>query len=153
MGAAILDLQHDARLAFRRAFEESRRQSANFIVTSTRRSFLEQLRLFTLFKLGRSRFPAAPPGQSTHQLGIAVDLVPRLEGVLPVIVRIFERFGYRWAGPRDSVHFTYQGPFSSPVRGEIRTAPRLVAPEEATRTPRKRPLGGSGGVSFPHCGL
>ena len=148
MGAAILDLQHDARLAFRRAFEESRRQRANFIVTSTRRSFLEQLRLFTAWKLGKSRFPAAPPGQSTHQLGIAVDLVPRLEGVLPVIVRIFERFRFRWAGPRDSIHFTYQGPFSSPVRELIRTVretpgPPSDAPARASR-PRR-------GLFLPRC--
>ena len=150
MGAAILDLQHDARLAFRRAFEESRRQRANFIVTSTRRSFLEQLRLFTAFKLGRSRFPAAPPGQSTHQLGIAVDLVPRLEGSLDLIVQIFRRFNFKWAGPRDSVHFTFQGPFSSAVRGEVKTTRRLgIDPSE----PPRAPSSARGGLFLPRCSL
>lgn len=44
-------------------------------VTSTLRSWGQQQRLYTEYLAGRSRWPAAPPGGSAHQYGLAWDSV------------------------------------------------------------------------------
>jgi len=109
MGTSILEMEPRARLSLRMAIEDSIREGIRFFVTSTVRSFAEQLRLFLRFKAGLAKFPAAPPGQSTHQRGIAVDLVPRDPSTLDDVVELMIRHGFKWAGPRDRVHFTHQG--------------------------------------------
>lgn len=76
--------------------------------TSTRRTFNEQLALFQRFQEGRSEFPANRPGTSTHELGIAVDLVPARASDLNRVVNIMADHGFAWAGPRDRIHFTYR---------------------------------------------
>src|SRR5207247_5096985 len=43
-------------------------------VTSVRRSWREQAALYADYLAGYSPYPAAPPGQSMHQLGRAFDL-------------------------------------------------------------------------------
>ena len=43
-------------------------------VTSAVRSAEEQQRLYDDYKAGRSKFPAAPPGESKHAVGNAVDI-------------------------------------------------------------------------------
>src|SRR5439155_23074607 len=43
-------------------------------VTSVRRSYASQARLYRNFLRGRSRYPAAPPGRSAHEHGRAFDL-------------------------------------------------------------------------------
>jgi LAS superfamily LD-carboxypeptidase LdcB len=43
-------------------------------VTSAIRSKEEQQKLYDDYKAGKSKFPAAPPGQSKHALGTAVDI-------------------------------------------------------------------------------
>jgi len=139
MGTSILDLEPVTRLSLRQAIEESIRLGIQFFITSTVRSFVEQLKLFIRFKAGQSKFPAAPPGKSTHQLGIAVDLVPKDPSTLQDVVSLMVRHGFKWAGPRDTVHFTHQGrkPLQRPVRA--RAAPR--------RQIRRRPPSETPGVS------
>lgn len=44
-------------------------------VTSTRRSWAQQERLYSDYKAGKSRYPAAIPGLSAHQYGLAFDSV------------------------------------------------------------------------------
>jgi hypothetical protein len=44
------------------------------VVTSAVRSKEEQQRLYDDYKAGKSKFPAAPPGQSKHAIGTAVDI-------------------------------------------------------------------------------
>ena len=44
------------------------------VVTSAVRSKEEQQKLYDDYKAGKSKFPAAPPGQSKHALGTAVDI-------------------------------------------------------------------------------
>lgn len=44
-------------------------------VTSGRRSYAEQDRLYKRFLAGGSSFPAAPPGASAHEHGLAFDSV------------------------------------------------------------------------------
>lgn len=77
-------------------------------VTSTRRDLDQQRRLYEAYKSGRSRFPAAPPGRSTHGLGIAFDL--HLDPPLyNVVGPIWESLGYTWGGRfRDPIHFDFR---------------------------------------------
>lgn len=43
-------------------------------IVSGRRSSAEQLVLYQNFIAGRSRLPAAPPGRSAHEYGLAIDV-------------------------------------------------------------------------------
>jgi hypothetical protein len=74
-------------------------------VTSTRRSPAAQAELYRRYKAGLSKYPAAPPGHSTHGLGVAIDL--HLEP--PVYAQagaLWERLGLTWGGRfNDQVHF------------------------------------------------
>ena len=74
-------------------------------VTSTRRSTAEQTRLYERYLRGESLLPAAPPGSSLHELGIAIDIVFPGDEELAVAVDAAADFGLRWAGPGDPVHF------------------------------------------------
>src|SRR5260370_2413634 len=77
-------------------------------ITSTRRSRLEQTRLWKRFVSGQSILPAAPPGRSKHELGLAIDIVfPTDEGVATALDAA-EELGLRWAGPYQPVHFEAQ---------------------------------------------
>ncbi len=76
-----------------------------FQVTSTRRSTLEQRRLFDKFQRGESELPAAEPGTSDHEIGRALDLVFESEEDLDVAVELAADSGFQWAGPADPVHF------------------------------------------------
>ncbi len=72
-------------------------------VTSTYRSFSQQERLYRDYLQGRSRYPAARPGASLHNFGLAFDMVSdNLEG----LGHVWESVGGRWGGRfRDPIHF------------------------------------------------
>lgn len=72
--------------------------------TSGFRSIQSQNRLYARFLAGRSRLPAAPPGLSTHNYGLAVDLVA-VRGSQAILGRIAGLSGLVWAGAGDRVHF------------------------------------------------
>lgn len=110
MGTSRLSLQSNVRLSLARAEQELRQRGIRIIITSTFRSKKEQEKLYRQFRAGLSDFPVAFPGESTHQLGIAVDLVPERVVDLPVVVEVMRAVGFKWAGPQDRVHFTFQGP-------------------------------------------
>ena len=74
-------------------------------VTSTRRSTAEQTRLYNRFVAGQSLLPAAFPGTSKHEIGVAIDIVFPTDEELAIAVDAAEEFGLRWAGPGDPVHF------------------------------------------------
>lgn len=75
-------------------------------VTSTVRSRRTQLRLYNDYLAGRSRFPAAPPGKSKHERGLAFDLHVRPESALTPLGELWESWGGRWGGRfRDPIHF------------------------------------------------
>ena len=65
----------DARLRPAAAFalNWARKNGVQVIVTSVRRDRKKQLRLYQRFVRGESRFPAAPPGTSAHEYGLAWD--------------------------------------------------------------------------------
>ena len=80
------------------------------VVTSGRRSPAKQARLYREWKLGRSRIPAAPPGRSLHQFGLAVDVArigvdPLNDPLLNYLGAVWASYGGKWGGARDPVHF------------------------------------------------
>jgi len=73
-------------------------------LTSTRRSRAEQTQLYDAYLRGESRFPAAPPGHSKHELGLAFDYwAPAW--ALRELGRIWESEGGTWGGESDPIHF------------------------------------------------
>jgi len=77
-------------------------------VTSTRRSMSEQRKLYAAYRAGRSKYPAAAPGASTHGLGFAFDLhldPPR-----------YAEAGALW----EALGLTWGGRFSDPIHFDIR---------------------------------
>lgn len=77
-----------------------------FTVTSTRRSQADQARLYRAYRAGRSRYPAAPPGTSAHELGLAFDAVVTPSQYQPAYGALWERIGGEWGGRySDPVHF------------------------------------------------
>jgi len=88
------------------------------VVTSARRDRAQQEKLYADYLAGRSKFPAAPPGQSTHGAGYAFDL--QLDGVTPgkrppypwqyqLAGEIWEALGFTWGGRFDDpIHFDFR---------------------------------------------
>lgn len=74
-------------------------------VTSAARDADHQALLYANYLAGRSRYPAAPPGRSTHGQGIAIDL--HLEPpVYAAAGAAWERAGFTWGGRfSDKIHF------------------------------------------------
>jgi len=50
------------------------RRFGPYRITSACRSEQEQAKLYAAYKAGQSEFPAAAPGHSAHQRGLAVDM-------------------------------------------------------------------------------
>lgn len=78
-------------------------------VTSTYRTRAEQTRLWRLWQSGRSRYPAAAPGRSAHEYGVAADVVfgarGQVESPLEAVVSMAREAGLVWGGAADPVHF------------------------------------------------
>ena len=80
------------------------------VVTSARRSYWKQMRLYDDWISGKSKIPAAPPGKSKHQKGEAFDLAsigvdPFEDESLPILGYWWSYYGGYYGGPKDPVHF------------------------------------------------
>jgi len=76
-------------------------------LTSTRRSYLQQVELWQAYLRGESKYPAAPPGRSLHEQGRAWDMVGP-SWLLAAAGRVWESVGGRWGGRfGDPIHFEY----------------------------------------------
>jgi len=76
-------------------------------ITSGRRSSQKQAKLYAAWRAGKSKYPAAPPGRSLHELGLAVDIGSTAEG-LQVAGFLAPYCGLTWGGrfsDPDPVHF------------------------------------------------
>lgn len=84
------------------------RQGVTVTVASTRRDPADQARLYAAYKAGRSKYPAAAPGHSTHERGLAMDL--HLDPpVYAEAGRIWESYGLTWGGRfSDEIHFDFR---------------------------------------------
>ena len=79
-------------------------------VTSTRRSYGTQKRLYLAYLQGRSPYPAAPPGFSPHQYGWAFDLVVNDDSAYSELGALWTSWGGSWGGRyRDPIHFELPG--------------------------------------------
>lgn len=70
-------------------------------VTSVRRTSTQQAVLYQRFLRGLSTLPAAPPGKSLHEKGLAFDMVTDHPAAVGAE---WNRIGGHWS-PRDYVHF------------------------------------------------
>jgi len=80
------------------------------VVTSARRSSAKQAELYAKYQSGQSVIPAAPPGSSLHEYGLAFDLArlgkdPLGDPLLAWLGLIWTMVGGRHGGIRDPVHF------------------------------------------------
>jgi hypothetical protein len=81
-------------------------------VTSARRGSAKQRKLYRKYLRGESTIPAAPPGHSMHEKGLAFDLEVRPERMLEAAGHAWEQFfGLRWGGRfEDPIHFDGKRP-------------------------------------------
>lgn len=80
------------------------------VVTSARRSSTDQARLYARYLRGESRLPAAPPGSSAHEFGLAFDLArlgvdASTDPFLLALGRLWQSYGGKHGGGADPVHF------------------------------------------------
>jgi len=78
-------------------------------ITSVLRSRAEQQQLYSNWLAGRSSFPAAPPGRSKHEYGLAWDMVTEPFSVLDTLGAWWREIGGEWS-PSDRIHFAAAGP-------------------------------------------
>ena len=94
-------------------------------VTSTRRSYSEQRRLYSRYLAGISGYPVAPPGHSAHEYGWAFDMVVSPMSALSDVGDYWEQKGGVWGGHYgDEVNFEYPG-FKAALGSDINAAQAL----------------------------
>lgn len=77
--------------------------------TSGKRDPKKQAQLYQAWiRRGRTGLPAAPPGRSTHEYGLAVDVSSNAPD--QILKFAGEAAGLVWFGPGDRVHFDVYGP-------------------------------------------
>jgi len=106
--ASLRDLDKRAQNTARAFVRALQAAGVSVTVTSTRRDATKQQALYDDYVAGRSKYPAAPPGRSTHGLGLAFDLKlspPAYEAA----GLAWERAGYTWGGRfQDKIHFDFR---------------------------------------------
>lgn len=84
-------------------YEWARARGLHPVVTSVYRSRAHQARLYRRWLAGVSPYPAAPPGHSLHQFGLAFDMVADDQ---EAVGREWEAMNGRWGGRfNDPPHF------------------------------------------------
>ena len=91
-------------------YQIGKQYDGRLVVTSARRSAAKQARLYQRWQSGESNIPAAPPGRSLHEHGLAFDLArigkdPLTDPLLAWLGAVWESWGGRHGGTRDPVHF------------------------------------------------
>ena len=75
-------------------------------ITSAKRSRAQQAVLYKNFLAGKAKFPAAPPGTSKHEKGMAVDIVVEPPEAQIALGRWWQEVGGTWGGQfQDPIHF------------------------------------------------
>jgi len=91
-------------------FKVGQFNDGRLVVTSAFRSNAKQSQLYEAYNRGESLIPAAPPGRSLHNFGLAFDLArlgkdPLTDPLLAWLGALWEAVGGQWGGIRDPVHF------------------------------------------------
>jgi LAS superfamily LD-carboxypeptidase LdcB len=78
----------------------------NVYITSATRDRKTQVRLYADWINGKSQYPAAVPGTSKHERGLAFDLGNVDPRLLAAAGKLWESWGGRWGGRfKDRIHF------------------------------------------------
>jgi len=102
MSRSVYSLNPQVRPYFQWLYEVGKHLGLKPTITSTLRTREEQQALYERYKAGKSRFPAAPPGKSLHEHGLAMDLVSQDNELL---ARYWKHYLGGFWSPTDSVHF------------------------------------------------
>lgn len=104
MARGLDSLRRDFRPYAQDLLRTAQRMRPSVVVTSALRTRNEQAALYR--KRRRSRFPAAKPGSSKHELGLAFDLGGLSRSQLKRLGAVWEGWGGRWGGRfHDPIHF------------------------------------------------
>lgn len=98
----------DPRIAryFAAIFQLASRINPRAYVSSVKRGEKTQRELYQAYVSGRSKYPAAPPGTSKHERGLALDIGGLQPAELRYLGRVWKSWGGRWGGDfRDPIHF------------------------------------------------
>ena len=100
-------LQEAALKAFLMAQRDLARKGSNkrILVNSSYRSWTQQAALYARYKSGISKLPAAPPGHSYHNIGLALDIGNWGDKDVRAALT---RHGWNWLGTKDVVHYSYK---------------------------------------------
>ncbi len=101
---------------FRQVIDAAAEEDIAIRISSAFRSSAEQAKLYSDYRRRLADFhagirdepglPAAPPGQSFHEVGLAVDVLTDPPDAIERVAEIAEEFGLRWGGDfGDPVHF------------------------------------------------
>ncbi|SRR5216684_2965849 len=93
-------------------------------ITSARRSYVEQVRLYDRFLKGINPFPVAAPGTSAHETGEAFDMLVTPVDYLQDLGALWISWGGEWGGNRDPVHFQLPGAPSPELLEQTKGAAR-----------------------------
>lgn len=77
-------------------------------VSSVKRDSKTQAGLYEKWIAGHAKYPAAAPGTSKHELGLALDIGGMHDAELAYLGRVWSSWGGRWGGTfrnRDPIHF------------------------------------------------
>ncbi len=90
--------------------EVGRYYDSRLVVTSGFRDLSKQRELYEKWLSGQSQIPAAPPGKSLHNYGLAFDLArlgldPMEDRLLQWLGSLWDQVGGQWGQSRDPVHF------------------------------------------------
>lgn len=109
---------------------EAKRLGFEAKVTSGFRTRKKQQELWENWQAGASPYPAARPGTSDHERGLAIDVVSNNEKML---VALLTEAGLYWAGDSDPIHFTMLPPLSKqrvPIRVARGESKKYKVPDE-----------------------
>lgn len=102
----LAGMKPSAARVFRAFIEAARAAGIGVTVTSAYRSPTKQRKLFERYQRGEMPYTVAPPGRSTHEQGIAVDMVASPRSAQRALARVWESAGFTWGGRfSDPVHF------------------------------------------------
>jgi peptidoglycan LD-endopeptidase CwlK len=91
---------------FTALFQIATKMNPNAYVSSVKRGSAKQRELYRNYVAGRSRYPAAPPGTSKHELGRALDIGGMTPAQLSYLGAVWRSWGGTWGGDfRDPIHF------------------------------------------------
>lgn len=88
-------------------FDLAQSQGLHPRVTSARRSHAKQEALYSAYQKGLSRYPAAIPGNSAHEYGLAFDMVIPDPGYQLGAGKLWVSWGGVYGHEEDPIHFEY----------------------------------------------